>query len=47
MGNFLSGAHARLIFSCSVWRAADIFTYHFWHTNADLIPLAKDGRHAL
>lgn len=45
MGNSLSGAHARLIFTGRAWRAADFYNFNAWPAPGDVSPLSKEGAH--
>ncbi len=45
MGNFLSGAHARLIFMSGTRRAASPVTSGPGPVNTDLVLPQKEGRH--
>jgi len=45
MGNFLSGAQARLIFTSGAWRAASFVNSSLWLVNGDVVLLWKEGGH--
>ncbi len=46
MGNFLSGAQARLILIGGAWRAAALLNSDRRYPNGDLVLLSKESRHA-
>jgi hypothetical protein len=46
MGNFLSGAKARLIFNGRVVSAANLIKSNCWHMNRDIASISREAINA-